>query len=334
MPASRNHSLYAAAFGLLSLLTLSAAMAQSPRWYVEPESQGECGEECFTPATAWVYEPNGNFALGVQCEGTMVLGGPAMGQQTDPIASVEMVIDGRSYGRFDIATGLNDYYVAPTLAGGAQDWTRALRPALASGSALQLWLGPNALLEFGLGGSRAALDALDAQCGGGGANVAAAPSTAPQTNVAPAPNRGGAWPMSEDFSPGLVFAQGATVAGWTDSGNGGWLGNRAADGVELWVTLFARGSDGVFIVVAPDTYTADGSIATWRVVTSLYPAADRQPPTPIAWGPCRVLNQNQDMAFARWDGGGNPAQAWAFDPAAGRFVALAPGTFDCAYEEH
>jgi len=190
---------------------------------------------------------------------------------------------------------------------------------------LQLWLGPEALLEFGLDGSRAALDAVDAQCAAAGFDGPAGT----------AQGDGAAWPTSPVFPPGLEFAQGATIDGWADSGYGGWLGNRASDGLELWVALFAQGSDGVYVVVSPAGYIADGSVASWRVVTSLYLPPDRQPPTPIAWGPCRSADyQIQDFVYARWDGGVTPGEAWAFLPADARFERLPPGAFLCEYEEH
>ncbi|MGF1624829.1 MAG: hypothetical protein ACFCVH_08090 [Alphaproteobacteria bacterium] len=319
--------LLAAGMGLLHALALPTAQAQAPRWYVEAESRGPCGEECYTPPTAWIYGANGAFAFGVQCAGEMVLGGPAMAQLTDPITSVEMAIDGRSYGRFDVQTGLADFYVRPTLTGDAQDWARSVRPALAAGATVQLWLGSAALLEFGLAGSRAALDSLDAQCA-----APAGPAALPGGETAP---EGAAWPTSPSFPPGLEFSQGLTVDGWTDTGYGGWLGNRASDGLELWVTLVGRGSDGVYVVVTPAGYAADGGIATWRVVTSLYLPPDRQPPTSIAWGPCRSADyQTQDLIYARWNGGADPAEAWAFVAADARFERLSPGAYLCAYEEH
>lgn len=165
MPSSRTIR-HAAAIGLVCALTLPQAMAQSPRWAVESASQGDCGDECYTPPTAWVYAGNGQFAFGVQCDGQMVLGGPAMAVPTPPFSQVEMRIDGRSYGVFSVQNGLNDVYVSPTL-GGTQDWLSTIRPALAGGNVLQLWMGPSALLEFGLGGSRLALDGVDAQCAAG-----------------------------------------------------------------------------------------------------------------------------------------------------------------------
>jgi hypothetical protein len=162
-----------AAAGLVLALGVSAADAQVPPWHTEPAY--DCGGECYTPPTAWVWEPDGNFVFGVQCDGTMVLGGPAMAQPTPPFASLEMVVDGRSYGHFDVRNGLNDVYVSPTAAGGVQDWTRSVRPALAAGSVLQLWIGPSAHIELSLGGSRAALDSVDAMCR---AEAAAADGTA------------------------------------------------------------------------------------------------------------------------------------------------------------
>lgn len=180
---------FAAAFGFLAAMGLPAAVAQPARWAVSAASTDPCGEECYLPPTATVFTDNGQFAFGVQCGGEMVLAGPAMAQLATPITSVDMVIDGRSFGRFEVQTGLNDDYIRPTIAGGAQDWTAAVRPALAAGSVLQLWLGPTALLEFSLAGSRAALDGVDSLCAGG---ETAASGPQPDAPVS-APSAAGGW---------------------------------------------------------------------------------------------------------------------------------------------
>ncbi|MEZ5670798.1 MAG: hypothetical protein R3F55_25865 [Alphaproteobacteria bacterium] len=316
MPIRPRPALQAAVAGAALLILAGTASAQQARWAAHPGERGACGDECSTPATAWVFEPGGNFAFGVQCGGTLVLGGPAMQQPTPAFDHVDMVIDGRSFGRFAVANGLNDVYVSPTGAG--QDWA-ALGPALMAGNTVQLWMTQSALLEFSLAGSRAALGELDRLCA---AETTAATAASPSATA-------GDWPTAPAFAPGMTLAQGAVVGGLADSGNGGWLGNRAADGAELWALVFESGGDGAYVVVTPDSYTADGSVATWRVETSLQPPADRQPPARLAWGPCRVLDDAQSFAFARWDGGPAPAQAWAFDPASASFRPLAAGAFVC-----
>lgn len=176
---------FAAVFGLVNALALPAATAQAPRWYVDAGSTGECGDECYTPPTAWVYSGNGAFAFGVQCDGQMVLGGPAMAVPSPPFSQLEMRVDGRSYGVFAVQQGLADVYVGPT-EDYTQDWYGAVRPALAGGSVLQLWIGPSALLEFGLGGSRAALDGVDQYCVGGRAAASDGQTIQPNPPVQPA----------------------------------------------------------------------------------------------------------------------------------------------------
>ena len=78
------------------------AIAGSDTWYMTPEYQGDCGDECYTAPTAWIDEINENHAFGVTCDGTIVLGGPAMEVSQVPFSRAYMVIDNRSLGRFSM----------------------------------------------------------------------------------------------------------------------------------------------------------------------------------------------------------------------------------------
>lgn len=104
------------------------------------------------------------FTFGVQCGGMLVLGGQAMQHSTPPFDSVDLAVDGRSFGRFDVQNGLNDVFVLPTAGDGSQDWA-LIRPALMAGRVLHVTPTGGSFIEFALTGSGRALQLLDIFCG-------------------------------------------------------------------------------------------------------------------------------------------------------------------------
>jgi hypothetical protein len=90
----------------------ACAIADANAWYITPAKQGDCGEECYTPATAWIDTQDGNYAFGISCGNVMIMTGPAMMRPQPPFSMAEMLIDSRSFGDFSVYNGLNDTYVS------------------------------------------------------------------------------------------------------------------------------------------------------------------------------------------------------------------------------
>ncbi len=146
---------------LLGLLLAAGqpALASNWSWYVIPSDQGDCGDECYTPPTAWINEADGSFSLGITCEGEMLIEGPVNSDGTVP-DKLEMSIDGKSFGSFEIISGLNDNFVRsdPEKPGA----TGTVRSAILSGSEMTVAIGK--VHRFTLGGSRAAIDLMERLC--------------------------------------------------------------------------------------------------------------------------------------------------------------------------
>ena len=150
--------LAASTIAVLSLIAVPT-LAASWSWYVIPADQGDCGDECYTPPTAWIDEIDGPYSLGITCDGEMVIDGPvdAGGQFIDRL---DMVIDGQAIASFEIISGLNDFYVRfdPDIPGA----TGKVRNAILSGTDMVLTL--RKAHKFTLGGSRRAIDLMERLC--------------------------------------------------------------------------------------------------------------------------------------------------------------------------
>jgi hypothetical protein len=155
---------YLALFQLVFAIVLIpvSAIADADVWHTTPAYQGDCGEECYTPPTAWINTADGKYAFGISCDYTMILAGPAMMLPEPPFSAVEMLIDGRSLGNFLVHNGLNDTYISATNAA-AQSPSR-IQDAINSGSALRLRTAYSAPLDFTLSGSRAAIQTMSGLC--------------------------------------------------------------------------------------------------------------------------------------------------------------------------
>jgi hypothetical protein len=157
----KNQTLFAAAM-LVAASISSAALAGSDIWYVTPEDQGDCGDECYTPPTAWIDQINGDHAFGVTCGGTLILGGPAMEVSELPFSKAFLIVDNRSLGRFSVDSGLNDVYVSPDQ---GNDVSKAkIQSALNSGQALKLNVAGRSPIRFNLAGSRSAIRLMNRAC--------------------------------------------------------------------------------------------------------------------------------------------------------------------------
>ena len=128
---------------------------RSSAWYATPADQGDCGDECYTAPTAWIDQEEGNYAFGVSCDATLILGGSAMEVSQLPFSAAEMIIDGKSFGHFSIDSGLNDVFVSPDADNGRTPNT--VQKALESGARLQLIIVNGPALDFTLKGSKTAI---------------------------------------------------------------------------------------------------------------------------------------------------------------------------------
>ena len=131
-------------------------------WYVTPEAWGDCGEECHVWPTAWVNDTKGDFTLGMSCSPPMILGGYAVKGAGTPFSGLEMVINGRSLGRFSVDTGLSGVYVTATNL--AKQSQAGIRAALVSGRTMSFKVAGRAPINFTLSGSRAAIEKLEKLC--------------------------------------------------------------------------------------------------------------------------------------------------------------------------
>jgi hypothetical protein len=140
----------------------ACAIADANAWYITPAKQGDCGEECYTPATAWIDTQDGNYAFGISCGNVMIMTGPAMMRPQPPFSMAEMLIDSRSFGDFSVYNGLNDTYVSATDI--AAQSTSDIQDAMNSGSTLRFRIANRAPLDFTLAGSRAAIKEISRLC--------------------------------------------------------------------------------------------------------------------------------------------------------------------------
>ena len=94
---------------LVALATIPAcATADADVWYNTPAHQGYCGEECYTPATAWIDTQDGNYTFGMSCSNAMIMAGPAMMLPHPPFYMFKMLIDGQSLDYFSVYNILKD----------------------------------------------------------------------------------------------------------------------------------------------------------------------------------------------------------------------------------
>ena len=142
----------------------TAALANSETWYVIPEDQGDCGDECYTPPTAWIDGAGGKYALGVTCDNQLLLGGPATYVSEIKIGSLEMTVDGRSLGQFSVDTGLNDVYIQPVDA--AAQPPAGTAAGLSGGEEVILRFRDGQSHGFTLAGARAAIALTQRLCQG------------------------------------------------------------------------------------------------------------------------------------------------------------------------
>jgi hypothetical protein len=154
------------------------------------------------------------------------------------------------------------------------------------------------------------------------ATAAAMPATANATDPQ--------WPASPEFPSGaLVPSQflGEIHLGWTHEG-GGWIAEATADRPELWQTIYVRDGAATVAIVTPETTTADGSVESWRVLSTLLlePNAD----IPLAWVECQPVSGAQQPVYARWAPGLEPSDVWTFEPEAERFRHISPEDVSCA----
>jgi len=157
-PAVIKQAVMALALAMLG----TSALAGPSLWYVTPAQQGDCGAECYSPPAAWIDDQAAAYEFGVSCDGMMILGGQALAMANAPFEEIEMMIDGRSLGRFSVHSGLNDIYVSP-LDPAAQS-PGAIRAALTSGGTLELRPPGGTRLNFTLSGSRAAIGLMEQLC--------------------------------------------------------------------------------------------------------------------------------------------------------------------------
>ncbi|MEZ5670797.1 MAG: hypothetical protein R3F55_25860 [Alphaproteobacteria bacterium] len=290
--------------------------AATESWTVLGSGWADCGGPCFVPPTAWTYDPESGDGLGIRCDGLLVIETARTVAQGDPAS---LAVDGRPLGRQVLLTDRTPLEVLPAHGTPAAAWA-ALRPALAAGERLSLTGADDAAWIFPLGGAAAALDALDLQCA---ADLALY-------------NRSGAdgsarVPTAIAFPPGTIFADGAAVDGWRQTGIHRWLGARPADGAELWLLTMANAmDDGLYVVAAAAEAGTGGWPAAWQVATSLHPPlASLTFRAPLTQDECALTADPATPAFARWDGRRPPDAAWTFDMASTAFVPLAPGAFVC-----
>ena len=147
---------------LLAAAIPSTVIAGSNAWYMTPEKQGECGEECYTAPTAWIDEASGNYSFGVTCDSLMVMGGAAMEVSEPPFSETNIAVDSRSLVRFSVENGLNDVYVRP-----ASENTLSLskvQAMLETGSTLYFNIAGQQSLEFTLSGSKTAIRSMSQSC--------------------------------------------------------------------------------------------------------------------------------------------------------------------------
>jgi hypothetical protein len=143
-------------------LAATAASANSEIWYVVPEDRGDCGDECYTPPAAWIDEEGHRYALGVSCDDQLMLGGRATYVSEMAIDSLEMIVDGRSLGRFSVIGGLNDIYIQPTDEAGQPPAGTATALSTGENVVLRFQDGPS--FAFTLGGAKAAIALMHRLC--------------------------------------------------------------------------------------------------------------------------------------------------------------------------
>ena len=147
---------------LFILATSGQSFAGSDVWYVTPEDQGYCGDECYTAPHAWIDQMDGNHAWGVTCGATMVLGGPAMEVSELPFSQAILRVDGKSLGLFAVDSGLNDVFVSPEQTNGIT--LKKVKAALAAGTAFQVEVADKEPIKFTLKGSKAAIREMERLC--------------------------------------------------------------------------------------------------------------------------------------------------------------------------
>ena len=138
------------------------------------------------------------------------------------------------------------------------------------------------------------------------------------------------WPASPEFPPGgLIPSQflGEIHLGWTHEG-GGWIAEATADRPELWQAIYTRDGAATVAIVTPEEYTADSSVASWRVLSTLL--VEPNPDIPLAWFECQLVSGDEQPVYARWAPGLEPSDAWTFDPDADRFRHLPSADVTCA----
>jgi hypothetical protein len=138
----------------------TCAIADANVWYTTPAEQGDCGEECYTPATAWIDTEDGNYAFSISCGNVMIMAGPAMMRPQPPFSMAEILIDSRSFGDFSVYNGLNDTFVSA--ANIAAQSTSDIQDAINYGSTLRFRIANRAPLDFTLSRSRAAIKEISA----------------------------------------------------------------------------------------------------------------------------------------------------------------------------
>jgi hypothetical protein len=139
------------------------------------------------------------------------------------------------------------------------------------------------------------------------------------------------WPASPDFADESVIPSqlvGESHLGWTHEG-GGWIAEAQPGRPELWDVIYVRDGAATVAIVTPDGITADGSVASWRVHSTLLiePSADD---VPLTWVECQLASGAQQPVFARWAPGLKPSNVWTFEPDADRFRHLSPDDVTCA----
>ena len=138
------------------------------------------------------------------------------------------------------------------------------------------------------------------------------------------------WPASPDFANQSIIpnqALGATYHGWIDQG-GGLITNAGPDGDQLWQLTYARGGETTIVIVVPEGRSADGSVESWQVRTTLL--MDDSTAVPMTWEACELVSGRLQPVYARWAPGLEPTGIWAFDPESARFEHLSPQQVTCS----
>lgn len=152
-----------------------------------------------------------------------------------------------------------------------------------------------------------------------------------QASVGSALAAGPQWPTNREFARDSVIPSlplGETYRGWIDNG-GGWITDAGPGGSELWQLYFERDGAATVVIVTPDSYTDDGSVAAWRVRDNLLIAAAEDP---ILWAGCWFESGDDQPIYARWSEANGASDIWTFDPQTGEFRSLTPAEVFCEPE--